>query len=397
MSEMEGKIQEAEESLLHTYNRFPVVFDHGEGVRLYDTDGKEYLDFCAGIAVHALGYGNKEYNEAMTEQLRKLTHTSNYFYNEPAIRAAKALKRITGLDKVFFTNSGAEAVEGAIKAARKYAYLKDQSTDHEIIAMEHSFHGRTMGALSVTGNKAYQEPFLPMIGNIRYAVYNDLESIKSLVNDKTCAVILETVQGEGGIIPATEEFLKGVRELCDSKGLLLILDEIQCGMGRSGEMFAYELYGVRPDIVTVAKGIGSGIPVGAFVLSKEVAEHSLTAGDHGTTYGGNPFAACAVDTVISQFEKLHILDNVKEAGEYLGERLSELVREYDFILETRGVGLMRGIELSADHPVSEVCKRCLENGLVLVSAGRNTLRFLPPLIITKKDIDEMIEKLRRSF
>ena len=352
MSEMEGMIQEAEESLLHTYNRFPVVFDHGEGVRLYDTDGKEYLDFCAGIAVHALGYGNKEYNEAMAEQLRKLTHTSNYFYNEPAIRAAKALKRITGLDKVFFTNSGAEAVEGAIKAARKYAYLKDQSTDHEIIAMEHSFHGRTMGALSVTGNKAYQEPFLPMIGNIRYAVYNDLESIKSLVNDKTCAVILETVQGEGGIIPATEEFLKGVRELCDSKGLLLILDEIQCGMGRSGEMFAYELYGVRPDIVTVAKGIGSGIPVGAFVLSKEVAEHSLTAGDHGTTYGGNPFAACAVDTVISQFEKLHILDNVKEAGEYLGERLSELVWEYDFILETRGVGLMRGIELSADHPVS---------------------------------------------
>ena len=397
MNPMETVIREAEDSLLHTYNRFPVVFDHGEGVRLYDTEGKEYLDFCAGIAVHALGYGNRDFNEALSAQLKKLTHTSNYFYNEPAVRAAKALKRITGLDKVFFTNSGAEAVEGAIKAARKYAWLKDHTTDHEIIAMEHSFHGRTMGALSVTGNSAYQEPFLPMIGNIRYAVYNDLDSVKELINDRTCAVILETVQGEGGIIPATKEFLAGVRKLCDENGLLLILDEIQCGMGRSGEMFAYELYGVSPDIVTVAKGIGSGIPVGAFVLSGEVAAHSLAAGDHGTTYGGTPFAACAVDTVIAQFEKLKLTDRVKETGKYLGERLEELVKEYDFILEARGVGLMRGIELSADHPVSGICKSCLQNGLVLVSAGRNTLRFLPPLIVTKEEIDEMIEILRRSF
>ncbi|MBQ7563187.1 MAG: aspartate aminotransferase family protein [Lachnospiraceae bacterium] len=394
---MNETIREAEESLLHTYNRFPVVFDHGEGVRLYDTEGKEYLDFCAGIAVHALGYGNREYEEALTAQLKKLTHTSNYYYNEPAVRAAKALLRITGLSKVFFTNSGAEAVEGAIKAARKYAYLKDQKTDHEIIAMEHSFHGRTMGALSVTGNSAYQEPFLPMIGNIRFAAFNDLNSVKALVNDRTCAIILETVQGEGGIVPATKEFLSGVRELCDEKGLLLILDEIQCGMGRSGEMFAYELYGVRPDIVTVAKGIGSGIPVGAFVLSEEVAEHSLKAGDHGTTYGGNPFAACAVETVISQFEKLNLTERVKETGKYLGERLSELVKEYDFIREARGVGLMWGLEFVKEKPVSEVCKRSLENGLVLVSAARNTLRFLPPLIVTKQDIDEMIEKLRRSL
>ena len=232
-------IKTAEEKLIHTYNRYQIVLDKGDGVRLYDTDGKEYLDFGAGIAVFALGYNNKEYNDALKAQIDKLIHTSNYFYNEPAVNAAKALTKASGMDRVFFTNSGTESIEGAIKLAKKYAYLKTGRTDSEIIAMHHSFHGRSMGALAVTGNKHYQEAFGPMIPGIKFANYNDLESVKQLVNDKTCAIIFETVQGEGGIYPATNEFIKGVRQLCDEKGILLILDEIQCGMGRTGTMFAF--------------------------------------------------------------------------------------------------------------------------------------------------------------
>ena len=237
---MKAYIEEAEKDLLHTYNRFQIVLDKGEGVYLYDINGKKYLDFCAGIAVFALGYGNKAYNDALKAQLDKLIHTSNYYYNVPAIEAARKIKKASGMDRVFFTNSGAEAVEGAIKAARKYAYLKDGSTDHEIIAMNHSFHGRTMGALAVTGNKKYREPFEPLIGNIRFAELNDLESVKANLTEKTCAILLETVQGEGGLLPATEEFLKGVKAICEERDILLILDEIQCGMGRTGYMYAWQ-------------------------------------------------------------------------------------------------------------------------------------------------------------
>ncbi|MCR5109053.1 MAG: aspartate aminotransferase family protein [Lachnospiraceae bacterium] len=390
-------INEAERDLLHTYNRFQVVFDHGEGVRLYDTEGKEYLDFCAGIAVHALGYSNKEYKDALKAQIDKLTHTSNYYYNEPAVKAAGALKKITGMDRVFFTNSGAEAIEGAIKTARKYGYLKDGSTDHEIIAMEHSFHGRTMGALSITGTQAYRDPFLPMIGNIRYAVYNDLESVKALVNEKTSAIVLETIQGEGGIHPATKEFLEGIRRICDEKDILLILDEIQCGMGRSGRMFAYELYGVKPDIVTLAKGLGCGVPVGAFLMTEKVAKNSLKAGDHGTTYGGNPFAASAVNAVTEQFEKLNILDNVVKVGGHLAERLDELKKEFSCIKEVRGTGLIWGIEFTEDIKATDVCKKALENGLVVVSASGNVLRLVPPLVISENDVDEMIKILKKTL
>ena len=333
-------IETAEEHLIHTYNRYQIVLDKGDGVHLYDTDGKEYLDFGAGIAVFALGYNNKEYNDALKTQIDKLVHTSNYFYNEPAAKAAKMLTKATGMDRVFFTNSGTEAVEGAIKLAKKYAYLKDGSTDHEIIAMEHSFHGRSMGALAVTGNKHYQEAFGPMIPGIRFAQYNNLESVKELVNEKTCAIIFETVQGEGGVYPAKKEFIEGVRKLCDEKGILLILDEIQCGMGRTGSMFAYQQYGVKPDIVTVAKALGCGVPVGAFAAKDEVAK-ALVPGDHGTTYGGNPLACAAAVKVFELFDSLKVLDNVKEVGAYLASELDKIVAEYDIATERRGMGLIQ--------------------------------------------------------
>ena len=387
-------IETAEEKLIHTYNRYQIVLDKGDGVRLYDTDGKEYLDFGAGIAVFALGYNNKEYNDALKAQIDKLIHTSNYFYNEPAVMAAKALTKASGMDRVFFTNSGTESIEGAIKLVKKYAYLKTGRTDSEIIAMHHSFHGRSMGALAVTGNKHYQEAFGPMIPGIKFANYNDLESVKQLVNDKTCAIIFETVQGEGGIYPATNEFIQGVRKLCDEKGILLILDEIQCGMGRTGTMFAYEQYGVKPDILTVAKALGCGVPIGAFLATEEVAK-ALVPGDHGTTYGGNPLACAAATKVFEVFEKQNILANVKEVSAYLEKKLEELVGEYDFIVERRGLGLMQGLELSISP--KDVIAKALDNGLILFSAGTNVIRMVPPLVITKSDVDEMIEKLKKSF
>lgn len=389
-------IERAENAVLHTYNRFPVVFDHGEGVYLYDLEGKKYLDFGAGIAVFSLGYGNQGYNEALKNQIDKLLHTSNLYYNVPMTEAAEKLLKASGLSKVFFTNSGTEAIEGAIKVARKYAWLKDKSTDHEIIAMKHSFHGRSMGALSVTGNSHYQEPFKPLIGGIKFADFNDLESVKAQITEKTCAIILETVQGEGGIYPAEKSFLEGIRKLCDERDILLILDEIQCGMGRTGTMFAYEAYGVKPDIMTSAKALGCGVPVGAFVLNEKVAENSLAPGDHGTTYGGNPFACAAVSKVFDLFEEQHILEHVQKVAPYLEEKLDSLVEKYDFLTQRRGKGLMQGLVV-AGKPVGEIVGKALENGLVVISAGSDVLRFVPPLIITKEQIDEMVEKLEQSF
>ncbi|MFR8468391.1 aspartate aminotransferase family protein [Eisenbergiella tayi] len=385
---MKEYIDEAEAALLHTYNRYQVVLDKGDGVYLTDIEGKKYLDFCAGIAVFALGYNNREYNDALKGQIDKVIHTSNYYYNVPAVEAAVKLKKVSGMDRVFFTNSGAEAVEGALKAARKYAFLKDGKTDHEIIAMNHSFHGRTFGALSVTGNPHYREAFEPMIGNIRFADLNDFDSVLAQVTDKTCAIILETVQGEGGIYPATGEFLKKVRALCDEKDILLILDEIQCGMGRTGEMFAWQRYGVKPDIMTTAKALGCGVPVGAFLMTEKVGAHSLASGDHGTTYGGNPLACAAVSKVLDLFEKGHIIDNVREVGAYLEEKLGELVDNYDFIETHRGLGLMQGLVFSI--PVGDIINRALEKGLILINAGTDIIRFVPPLVITKENVDEML-------
>lgn len=389
-------IEKAEEAVLHTYNRYPIVFDHGEGVYLYDVDGKEYLDFAAGIAVQSLGYNNREYTQALKDQIDRLTHISNLYYTVPMMEAAQKVVKASGLSKVFFTNSGTEAIEGAIKAAKKYAYARDGKADHEIIAMNHSFHGRSLGALSVTGNEKYQIPFRPLLPGVRFAEYNDLESVKALVTEKTCAVILETVQGEGGIYPAEEDFLKGVKALCEEHDLLLILDEIQCGMGRTGYMFAWQEYGVAPDIMTCAKAIGCGVPVGAFVLGEKAAAGSLGPGDHGTTYGGNPFVCAAVSKVFDLYEKEHILENVRTVGAYLTEKLDHLVEKYDFLKERRGKGLMQGLEVTG-RPAGEIVDRALENGLIVITAGGNVLRFVPPLVITKEDVDCMTEKLERAF
>ena len=389
-------IDRAEQVILHTYNRFQIVLEKGQGVRLYDVEGKEYLDFAAGIAVFALGYNNPEYSQALKDQIDKIIHTSNLYYNKPMIEAAEKLVKASGLSKVFFTNSGTEAIEGAIKVARKYAYLKDGCTDHEIIAMEHSFHGRSLGALSVTGNTHYQEPFKPLIGGVKFARFNDLESVKAQITDKTCGIIMETVQGEGGIYPADPEFIKGVRKLCDERDILLILDEIQCGMGRTGDMFACQGYGVMPDVMTCAKALGCGVPVGAFVLNEKTANASLVPGDHGTTYGGNPFACAAVSKVFELFEKEKIVEHVRQITPYLEKKLDVLVDKYDFITARRGKGLMQGLVLEG-KPVGEVVTKAIENGLLVISAGSNVLRLVPPLVITEVAIDEMIEKLEKSF
>lgn len=393
--DMKTYIEEAESALLHTYNRFQIVLDKGEGVHLYDINGKEYLDFVAGIAVFALGYGNKAYNDALKEQIDKLIHTSNYFYNVPAVEAAKKLKKVSGMDRVFFTNSGAESMEGAIKAARKYAYTKDGTTDHEIIALEHSFHGRTMGALAVTGNPKYREAFEPLIGNVKFGVMNDIDSVLSQVTHKTCAIILEPVQGEGGLTPATEEFLKALRKVCDEKDILLIFDEVQCGMGRTGYMYAWQRFGIKPDIMTTAKALGCGVPVGAFLMTERVAQKSLTSGDHGTTYGGNPLACAAANKVLELYEQQNVLENVRRVAPYLEKKLLELMERHSCIREHRGIGLMQG--LLFEQPVGPIINRAIEKGLLLINAGPNIIRFVPPLIITEQDVDRMIEILERCI
>lgn len=387
-------IDKAEEYLIHTYNRYQIVLDKGDGVYLYDVDGKKYLDFTSGIAVYALGYNNKEYNETLKNQIDKLLHTSNYFYSTSLGDAAEKLVKASGMDKVFFTNSGTEAIEGAIKLARKYAFLRDGHTNHEIISMNHSFHGRSLGALSVTGNAHYQEAFKPLIGGVVFADYNDLESVKAKISDNTCAIIMETVQGEGGIYPATEEFIHGIRKICDEKDVLLICDEIQCGMGRTGTMFAYENYGIKPDIVTTAKALGCGVPVGAFAAVDKVAK-ALVPGDHGTTYGGNPFVVAAVSKVFDLFEKQKITENVKNVSKYLEEQLDMVAEKYSFITQRRGKGFMQGLE--CDIPVGPFIQKALDNGLILINAGTNIIRFVPPLVITKEHVDEMIVLLEKTF
>lgn len=404
----EKMINRAEQVLYETYNRFPVVFDHGKGVTLWDSEGQEYLDFGAGIAVMGLGYADEEYTQAVKAQLDKLTHISNLFYNEPSITAGEKLLKVSGMDKVFFTNSGTEAIEGALKIAKRYHYNKLHETmgdgfdgceekeidmTGEIIAMNHSFHGRSLGALSVTGNAHYQAPFAPLIPGIRFADFNDLDSVKSQITDKTCAIIMETIQGEGGIYPAEEAFLKGVRALCDEHDILLILDEIQCGMGRTGEMFAWQHYGVKPDVMTVAKALGNGVPIGAFLACGKAAT-AMVPGDHGTTYGGNPLVTAAAGAVLDIFEKRQITDHVKEVGAYLYEKLEELTKKYDIICGHRGRGLIQGLEFTVPAgPI--VSKALLEEKLVLISAGSHIIRFVPPLIIQKSDVDEMAEKLEK--
>lgn len=395
---MNEQMNHAEESILHTYNRFPVMFDHGEGCYLYDTEGKKYLDFAAGIAVNALGYHYPGYDDALKSQIDKLTHISNLYYNEPMSEAGEKLIKASGLSKAFFTNSGTEAIEGALKAARKYSYTKygKEAGRFEIIAMNHSFHGRSMGALSVTGTEHYREPFEPLIGGVKFADFNDLESVKAQITDKTCAVITEVVQGEGGIYSAQKEFLEGLRALCDEKDIILIFDEIQCGMGRTGYYFAWQSYGVQPDVMTCAKALGCGVPVGAFVLGEKAAAASLVPGDHGTTYGGNPFVCAAVSKVFDIFEQDNILAHVQELTPYLEEKLDALVDKCPIVAARRGKGFMQGLVIEGTT-VGSVVTKALANGLLVISAGSDVLRLVPPLVITKEHIDEMIEKLEKSL
>ena len=385
-------IEETNAGLIHTYNRFPVVFEKGEGVYLYDDEGKKYLDFTAGIAVCGLGYGNKKLTDTLKTQVDSLMHTSNLYYNTTCGKAASLLKKASGMDKVFFTNSGTEAIEGVLKAARKYAWKKGTGR-YEFIAMDNSFHGRSMGAVSVTGTESYRTPFEPLLGGVKFAEFNNLDSVKALVSDKTCAIIMEPIQGEGGINLATEEFIKGVKELCEQEGILLIFDEIQCGMGRSGEMFAWQKYGVKPDIMAMAKGIGSGVPVGAFAMTDAVAEYSLEPGDHGSTYGGNPLACAAVAATLEVYEEENLVAHVNEIAAYLREQLITLQEECDEILEIKGTGLIQGIRVK--KPAGEVSKAALDAGLVLISAKGNVMRIIPPIVIEKEHVDEFIRILKK--
>ena len=387
---MKDRIQQYDLHMINTYVRHPIIFDHGEGVCLYDIDGKRYLDFGGGIAVNALGYSNDAYKNALKAQIDKGMHFSNYFYSEPLGEAAKNVCEITGMDKVFFSNSGSEANEGALKLARKYAIVNGHEHRHDIVSMDKAFHGRSMGALSVTGTKKYREPYEPMLAGVSFATYNDLDSVKALVTDNTYAIIVEALQGEGGIYPAEPEFIQGIRKICDDKDIIMICDEVQCGMGRTGKMFAFEHYGIRPDIMTMAKGIGSGITVGCFAAPKKVAD-CMVPGDHGTTFGGNPLSMAAVNATIDQFKKQNLVEHAAEMGEYLGQKLEELVKKHDICASTRGLGLMRGLELN--EPVKDYVNKALDAGLILMAAGERVIRFVPPLVIEKSDIDEMFDIL----
>ena len=382
-------LEQADQYFIHVYNR-NVVFEKGEDVYLYDDKGKKYLDFAAGIAVSALGYSNHKYKNTLKEQINKLIHTSNLFYNQPAILAGEKFIKASGLDKVFFTNSGTEAIEGSLKLVRKYAYLKNPDSKGHIVAMNHSFHGRSMGALSVTGTKKYREPFEPLIGNVSFAEFNDFETVKAQITEDTCAILLEPIQGEGGIYPAEKEFLKQVRHLCDEKDIVLIFDEIQCGMGRTGTMFAYQQYEVKPDVIVSAKALGGGVPVGAFAAINKIAD-AFVPGDHGTTYGSNPLVMSAVSCVFDIFEEEQILKNVQQTADYLEEKLNTLCEKYPVIKERRGLGLMQGLEF--EIPVAGIIKEALQKGVIIIAAGTNTIRFVPPLIIEKQHVDELCDIL----
>lgn len=380
----------ANNAFMKAYGRFDVTFDYGKGVYLYDTNGKKYLDFYSGIGVNSFGYDYKPYTDAMTNQMHRLMHISNYFNSVEAIEAAEAVIKATKLNQVFFTNSGTEATEGALKLARKYYYEKHGKADSEIISLKHSFHGRSTGSVTLTGTPAYQKAFGPLIEGVKYGDINDLESVKKLITPRSAAIILEPVQGEGGVHVCSQEFMSGIRELCNEHDIVMILDEVQCGMGRTGTIMTYFQYGIMPDIVCLAKGIGAGFPMGAFVANKKVGD-ALKPGDHGSTYGGNPMAGCACKTVFKIIEEQKLLEHVQEISQYLGNKLDEVVNRYDFIKECRGLGLMIGLEFT--HPVKPYIQKALDKGLVLVTAGTNVIRMLPPFIIEEKDVDEMIKIL----
>lgn len=386
--------QMGEQYYLHAYGRYETVLERGEGVYLYDTDGKRYLDFYSGIGVNSLGYGYPAYIEAVKKQLDTLTHVSNYFYTPVGVEAARKVVEATKLSKVFFCNSGAEATEGALKLARKAYYQKHGQANSEVISFNSSFHGRTTGSVKLTGNPHYQEAFGPLMDHVKYATLNDIDSVKALLTDRTAAIIVEPVQGEGGVNPCDKEFLQALRQLCDDNDVCLILDEVQCGMGRTGTIMTYFQFDIMPDIVCLAKGIGCGVPVGAFVANEKYAK-AMEPGDHGSTYGGNPLVCAAVSAVFDIIEQDRLLDNVQAMAAYLEEQLDQIVADYDCVLSHRGIGLMQGLVLN--QSVKSVVADMFDQGVIVITAGADVIRMLPPFIITKDDVDTMIKALRNAL
>lgn len=372
--------------IMGTYNRFDTEIVSGNGVYVSDENGKKYLDFTSGIAVNSLGYGDKDCINAITEQINKFNHCSNLYYSRPQAEVAELLVQNSCFEKVFFCNSGAEANETMIKIARKFGKTKGGNCS-KIITMKNSFHGRTTGAITATGQEKYQKSFTPLLPDFSYAEFNNLESVEALADERTCAVIVEPIQGEGGLYPATKEFLQGLRKLCDDNNILLGFDEVQCGIGRCGTLFAYQSYGVEPDMAAMAKGLANGLPIGA-CAAKGIASTILAAGDHASTFGGNPVSCAAAKVVLTKLLKENLLDNVKETGEYLKSSLKKLAEKYPVIKDVRGLGLMVGAELTV--PAKDIMNKCMEKGLLVIGAGTHVMRFVPPLVVSKEDIDEAV-------
>lgn len=387
-------VEAGQQYVMNTYGRLPLALVRGQGARVWDADGKEYLDFVAGIAVNSLGHNHPALTKAITEQAGQLLHVSNLYWIEPQVKLAKLLVENSCCGKVFFANSGAEANEGAIKLARKYAKEHYGEDKFEIITMNKSFHGRTLATLAATGQDKFHQDFKPLPVGFKYVPFNDLSALEAAVGPHTCAIMLEPIQGEGGVYPAEPDYLSKVRQLCDEHNLLLIFDEVQTGIGRSGELFAYQLYGVEPDIMTLAKGLGGGVPIGAFLAKDEVAA-AMKPGDHGSTFGGNPLATAAATAVLETILADGFLADVREVAGYFKAKLEELAAKYPVVKEVRGKGLLVGMEL--DVAAAGVVNDCREQGLLINGVAENVLRFLPPLIITKADVDEAVAILDRTL
>ena len=383
-----------EQYVLHTYGRAPFVLERGEGMYVYDTEGKAYLDFVSGIAVAALGHGDPDVLQTIADQSARLIHVSNLYHTIPQAQLAQQLCEKSFADKVFFCNSGTEAVEAAIKFARKWSKTQYGPDKHEIITFSGAFHGRTMGSLALTPRAHYQEPFLPLMPGVKLAGYNDLDSAEYLIDEKTCAVIVEPLQGEGGVNLADPEFLRGLRELCDRRNVLLIFDEIQCGLGRTGTLWAHEPYGVTPDLMTLAKPLGGGLPIGALLLTQAVADPAQP-GDHGSTFAANPVICAAAQVVLSKISAPDFLEHVRWAGSYLEEALGDLQQKHSCIKQLRGRGLIWGIE--ADTDVGPAIDSGFSQGLLTVKAGNQVLRLLPPLVAQKADLDKAVGILDTAF
>lgn len=377
-------------TLMETYKRFPVAFVKGENSTLYDSDGNAYLDFLSGIAVCNLGYSNAAYKKALHDQVDQILHTSNYFWIEPQVELAKLLTENSFAEKAFFCNSGAEANEGAVKLARRYQFDRGQTQKTEVVACKGSFHGRTLTTLSITDNDSYREGFGSMPADFCFTPFNDIEAIDTAITDKTAAVIVEPVQGEGGVHPADVEYLKALRKKCVEVGALLIFDEVQCGMGRIGTLFAYESFDVTPDIVTLAKALGNGVPIGA-ILSKDKIAASFSPGKHGTTFGGNPLVTAAAAATVKELIRLELPKRSREIGDYFLKELQAIVDEFEIAVEARGMGLLLGLEI--DRPAKPIVERMLDKGYVINTTADTVLRFLPTLIIEKTEIDQMLEAL----